>query len=143
MSGSLLPTSQQWFDNNGNPLAGGKIYTYVAGTSTPKASYSDYALTSANPNPVILDSAGRASIWGAGGFKLVVKTSAGTTLYTQDNVFASGAEATVVGDFSVTGGSSSFADGRFTVDTSGYTPTPADPSAWYWSNTPESTTTSL
>lgn len=57
MSGSLLPVSQQWFDNNGNPLAGGKVFTYIAGTSTPKNSYADYALSALNTNPVILDAA--------------------------------------------------------------------------------------
>lgn len=29
----------QFFDNNGNPLAGGLIYTYAAGTTTPAATY--------------------------------------------------------------------------------------------------------
>lgn len=29
----------QFFDNSGNPLSGGKIYTYLAGTITAAATY--------------------------------------------------------------------------------------------------------
>ena len=86
MSGSLFPAPLQYFDDNGNPLAGGFVYTYVAGTSTLKASYSDYALSSLNTNPVELDAAGRADIWGEGAYKVIVKNSSGSTLSTQDNV---------------------------------------------------------
>jgi hypothetical protein len=125
MSGSLIPTPQQWFDNNGNPLAGGKIYTYISGTTTPKTSYTDYALGSANANPVLLDANGRASVWGNGGYKIVVKTSADATLYTQDNVFLVG--SVIDGGLTVTnggivqsGGSNSFV-GTFTVDHSNVT----------------------
>ncbi len=30
---------QQFFDNNGNPLAGGFVYTYIPGTTTPVNTY--------------------------------------------------------------------------------------------------------
>lgn len=77
----------QQFDNNGNPLSGGKVYTYEAGTSTPKATYTDAGGLIANANPVVLDSAGRADIWlGAGSYKFILKTSTDTTLETIDNV---------------------------------------------------------
>ncbi len=52
----------QFFNRNGKPLAGGKLWSYVAGTTTPKATYSTYA-GAANANPVVLDSAGRAEVW--------------------------------------------------------------------------------
>lgn len=78
---------RQELDNNGNPLSGGKIYTYEAGTTTPKATYTDSTGNTANANPVILDSAGRASIWlGDGGYKFVLKTSADVTISTVDNI---------------------------------------------------------
>lgn len=54
---------QRFFDTNGNPLAGGKVYSYQAGTSTPQATYTDSTGTSANTNPVILDASGEADIW--------------------------------------------------------------------------------
>ena len=77
----------QEMDNNGNPLAGGKFYTYEAGTTTPKASYTDSTGTVANANPVILDSAGRANVWlGNGAYKFVLKTSADVTIKTVDNL---------------------------------------------------------
>lgn len=76
----------QAFDSNGYPLASGKLYTYLPGTSTNKATYTTRTLASANANPVILDSRGEASIFGHGLYKLVLKDSADTTIWTMDNV---------------------------------------------------------
>ena len=71
---------QQFFDDNGNPLAGGLIYTYQSGSSTPLATYTDSGGTIANSNPIVLDSAGRApsEIWMFAGYtyKFIIKTSA-------------------------------------------------------------------
>ena len=60
MAGTLfgLGLSQQ-MDINGEPLAGCKLYLYVANTSTPVISYSDFALSSAQPHPLVADSTGR------------------------------------------------------------------------------------
>lgn len=86
MSFELFPVVQ-WFDNNGNPLAGGLISTFLAGTTTPQATFTDVTGGTPNANPVVLDSAGRAQIWfGPASYKLVLKTSAGVTLMTIDNV---------------------------------------------------------
>jgi len=74
------------FDANGDPLSGGKLHTYEAGTSTNKATYSDPALSSANANPVILDSRGEADVYGSGLYKLVLKDSDDVTIWTVDNV---------------------------------------------------------
>jgi len=83
----------QFFDNNGNPLAGGLIYTYAAGTTTPAATYTTYTGGTANANPIVLDSAGRtpAQIWLTSGssYKFVLQTSLGVTIKTDDNIFAS------------------------------------------------------
>jgi hypothetical protein len=90
----------QFFDDNGDPLSGGKIYTYAAGTTTPKATYTAADGLTPNANPVILDAAGRAAIWISGSYKIVVKTSADVTISTTDNItsFASGAVGTTVTD---------------------------------------------
>ena len=53
----------QFIDANGVPLSGGKLWTYLAGTTTPVVTYADYTGTVNNPNPVILDTRGEASVW--------------------------------------------------------------------------------
>ena len=77
----------QAFDDNGDPLAGGKLYTYEAGTTTPKTTYSDYDYQTANSNPLVLDSRGEADpIYGQGWYKWVLKDSNDVEIWTFDNV---------------------------------------------------------
>lgn len=91
MSIDLMPVPrQQFFDANGVPLAGGKLYTYVAGTSTPLATYTDISGTIQNSNPVILDSGGFATIWlGNGAYKIIVKDLNNVQQWVVDNVTSS------------------------------------------------------
>jgi hypothetical protein len=71
---------------SGAPLAGGRVYTYQAGTNTPQPTFSDSTGTVQNANPTILDAAGRANIWfSALAYKIVVQNSGGVTQYTTDN----------------------------------------------------------
>lgn len=81
-------------NNSGEPLASGKVYTYEAGTTTPKAVYTDSAGATPETNPVILDSNGRKQVYAEGTYKFVVKTSADATLYTFDNYNADTVYAT-------------------------------------------------
>jgi hypothetical protein len=88
---SLTPTpKQQIYGSDGNPLVGGKIYTYAAGTTTPLATYTDAGAGTANTNPIILNSLGQANIWLApsSSYKFSVYTSADVLLYTVDNITA-------------------------------------------------------
>lgn len=63
----------EFFDAVGDPLVGGKLYTYEAGTSTPLATYTDSTGATPNTNPVILDAKGQASVWlGAFPYKFVL-----------------------------------------------------------------------
>lgn len=83
--------AQQFFDNNGVILSGGKIYTYVAGTTTPSTVYTSAAGATAHANPIILDSSGRVpggEIWLNSGssYKFVIETSLGILLGTYDNI---------------------------------------------------------
>lgn len=92
-TGTLMPNPKfVGLDNNGNPLSGGKLYTYEAGTSTPLPTYSDSALTIPNTNPVILDSGGRplsgAVYLSQASYKFVLKDADEVTIWTQDNVGA-------------------------------------------------------
>lgn len=85
----LLPTLlPQFLDTNGQPLASGQIYSYIAGTTTPQATYTDASGVTPNANPVILDSNGCAQIWmlSSESYKFVVQDSLGNTIYTRDNV---------------------------------------------------------
>lgn len=88
---ALAGAGQQFLDNNGNVLAGGKLYSYEAGTTTPQATYTTAAGNIAHTNPIVLDSAGRVStgeIWVTAGenYKFVIKTSTDVTLATWDNI---------------------------------------------------------
>lgn len=89
---NVMPTPKQLCDSNGDPLNGGKVYCYAVGGgfSTPKTTYPTYddavAGTNANAHPVVLDSAGRANIWISGDADIRVKTSAGVTVYSEENI---------------------------------------------------------
>lgn len=82
---------EQFFDDSGNPLNGGTIETFIAGTSTHQATYSDVSLTTAYANPVTLNSAGRfpsngSWFWIPGAsYKVLIKKSDGTTIATPDS----------------------------------------------------------
>lgn len=91
----LTPPYLQFFDANGAPLAGGKVYTYTAtGTfDVPKATYTNAAGTVEAANPVILDSSGRpstggGSIWLSGTYDIKVTDSLGNTIETTEDVTA-------------------------------------------------------
>jgi hypothetical protein len=84
---TLLPEGKQSFtDSAGAPLAGGKLYTYDAGTSNPRATYQDAAGTTPNTNPIVLDARGEAIVFGSGTYKVILNTSADVTLWTVDNI---------------------------------------------------------
>lgn len=90
MAGSLLPQPKQLFqDANWNPLIGGKIYTYAAGTLTPKTTYQDTALTIANTNPTVANARGEVLMYGAGAYRVILKDAAGNTIYDVDNIESS------------------------------------------------------
>ncbi|MGB1290519.1 MAG: hypothetical protein ACPG5Z_00205 [Pseudoalteromonas sp.] len=79
---------KQYFDVNGDPLNGGKLYTYEAGTTTPTDTYTDEGGLTANANPIILDSRGEVSsmFLVPGSYKWVLTDSADAVIWTQDNV---------------------------------------------------------
>lgn len=80
----------QIFDDNGNILSGGKIYTYLAGTTTPATTYTSSAGNVANSNPIILDAAGRVpyEIWLTQNiqYKFILKDSNDVLIGTYDNL---------------------------------------------------------
>ena len=108
----LAGAGWQFFDDNGDPLTGGLLYTYAAGTTTPLTSYSDSTGATPNANPIVLDSAGRVSgeVWLTTGssYKLVLKTSAGVTIWTNDNI--AGIPASSITSLRLNGSTSGYVD---------------------------------
>jgi len=102
----------QFFTNSGVILSGGKLYTYAAGTTTPKTSYTSSSGNTAHTNPIILDSAGRVpggEIWILPPpYKFVLYTSADVLIATYDNISGLGAAAFQVDNFTGTGSQTVF-----------------------------------
>ena len=104
VTGSLLPVPSlnPALDNNGVPLGGGKLYTYIAGTTTPQQTFSDVNLTTPNTNPIILDAAGRAIVFlDAKSYKLVLDDVNDVQIWTRDNVSDVGQVQLSVQEFNV------------------------------------------
>lgn len=76
------------YDAAGNPCAGCLLYAYVAGTTTPQDTYTSNTLGTPNAHPVVLDSAGRATVFTdvTKSYKYTLKTAAGVDIWTVDNV---------------------------------------------------------
>ena len=78
----------QFFDANGSPLVGGKVYTYAAGTTTPLQTYTDASGVTPNTNPVILDSRGECNLWfsTATSYKVVLESATDVLQWSVDNI---------------------------------------------------------
>lgn len=99
MAAMLTPSPKvQFFESNGEPLVGGKLYTYAAGTSSPLATYTDSTGNTANANPVILDSRGEANVWlGPSRYKWVLYDADDVLIWSVDGIGTSfAAQSTAV-----------------------------------------------
>jgi len=97
--GNLAPVLRtRFFDSNGDPLAGGKLHAFQAGTSTPQATYTTENLATPNANPVILDANGEADVWldQALSYKFRLDDSTDVTQWTTDDVIGTLASGSVV-----------------------------------------------
>jgi hypothetical protein len=113
MAGTIAPIGRhQFFTDAGVPLAGGLLYSYASGTSTPATTYSDAALSVANANPLVLDAGGRGTIFlAATSYKFVLKSSAGVTIWTVDGVSSTSVAASQAVDNSTCQGRISLTSG--------------------------------
>lgn len=69
------------------PCNGCLLDTFAAGTTTPLATYSESTGTTPNSNPVVLASDGSAVVYMTNAsYKLRLRTAAGATIWTQDQV---------------------------------------------------------
>lgn len=96
MAFSIAPfPKHQFFDDSGNPLSNGTLQTFIAGTSTPVATFSDSSGTP-NANPIVLDAAGRVVglfLMVGSSYKFLLKNSSGATIWSFDNITAVPASA--------------------------------------------------
>ena len=97
----------QFFDNNAVPLAGGLIYTYLAGTSTPASTFTSSTGLIAHTNPIVLNAAGRVptgEIWltTSTNYKFVLYTSASVLIASYDNISGANDFASIYAAFANT-----------------------------------------
>lgn len=126
MSTTLAPVlRQRFFDANGDPLAGGLLYSYVAGTSVPAATYADYSGLTPNTNPIVLDANGEANIWlGSGYYKFILEDANNVVQWTADDISAPGGGGTLTPPWTshnLTDGQAATSLAEETVDFSLYT----------------------
>lgn len=88
MPGVIATIPKFQFSSNGVPMVNGTVDTYLAGTTTPETTWQDQAQTTANTNPIVLDSRGEALVWldPAKSYKFVLKNSGGVIQWTVDNI---------------------------------------------------------
>lgn len=99
----LLPQpKQQFLDANGNPLSAGKVYNYVPNTTTKKTTWQNSGETIQNTNPITLDAAGRAIIYGQGSYRQKVTDSNDVTII-DGLTTATGGSSTFVTDLAPVG----------------------------------------
>ena len=93
MSVNLSPIGNgiNFLGTTGLPLAGGQLYTYQAGSSTPLSTYSDNGGTVPNANPIVLGVDGRpqTEIWLTQGFnyKFILTDSNNNIIQSYDNLY--------------------------------------------------------
>ena len=102
MAGTISLSLSQQFNARGEPLSGGLLYFYAAGTTTPQLAYQDSALSIAHPWPLLCDSAGRLPQFflADGPIKIRMTDSAGVAQIAADGIL-------VIGPSSGEGGGSS------------------------------------
>lgn len=93
MTAAVLTPSpiQKFWNNSGEPLAFGFVYTYSAGTTTPVVTYTDSTAVTSNANPITLNARGECSIWITPNvaYKYVVTDSNNNTIITTDQITSS------------------------------------------------------
>ena len=116
---SIFGAGSQLFTNTGVVLSGGKLYTYLAGTSSPQPTWTDSTAVTPNANPIILDSAGRPpnEVWLQNNvaYKFILTDSTGVTLGTWDNVPGINSSSAVLTEWAIGLAASYVSASSFTV----------------------------
>ena len=92
----LLNQAPQYLLADGTVNAGGSLSFFDTDLTTPRNTWSDPDKTTLNPNPVVLDAAGRAAtdIWLDGAYGVVLKDADGVVIWTRNNVELPGGTST-------------------------------------------------
>lgn len=81
----------QFFDGSGVPLAGGFLYSFLAGTTTPEVTWTSHTGAALNSNPIVLDSEGRVPemVWInlAKSYKFRLEDHNHVEIWTKDYIF--------------------------------------------------------
>lgn len=88
MAGTLTPAWFLYFaDDEGNPLVGGTVETFITGTSTPTPVYQDSGLSTEWPNPFDIPADGCVTIYQAANtIKAVIRDADGVLVRTVDPI---------------------------------------------------------
>lgn len=107
---------QKFFSTAGVPLVGGKLYSYIANTTTPQATYTDQGGGTPNANPVVLDSNGEANVWmdPSLAYKFILQDVNSVVQWTVDNVSNAG-----LAGLPQWNTNSSYSQGNIVADSSG------------------------
>jgi hypothetical protein len=126
MAGTTIPfLPPQFFTAAGAVAAGHKLFAYAAGTTTKLDTFTDVDLTTANTNPIVLSSAGVATIFlSAASYKFVLAPPTDTDpptspIWTRDNVLAVPGFATNVDVAGTASSSMGYGDPAYLSDGSG------------------------
>lgn len=92
MAGTINLALSQQFDMDGEPLGGGLLYFFAAGTTTPQSAFQDTGLTIVHPNPIVLDASGRVPMFylADGSIKIRLTDDSGVTVMAADNLLVIG-----------------------------------------------------
>ena len=101
----LAGAGWQFFTDDGVPLAGGLLYTYAAGTTTPQATYTSSSGLIAHANPIVLNSAGRVAtgeVWLTNGYsyKFLLKDASNVQIASYDNIPGTSSNLPIINDAS-------------------------------------------
>lgn len=99
----ILPLPRSvFFGPDGTLLAGGLVYTYVPGTTTPQTTWQDAAEATPNSNPIVLDAAGSCLLYGNGNYQISVTDALGNAVPGYSGL-SSGTPAPIAGGYSALG----------------------------------------
>lgn len=82
MANLLIPPNMQFVDGDGAPIVG-TLASYIPGTFTDKTTWQNADESTANANPIVLDSRGTCVVYGEGDYRLILFDGDGNQVFDQ------------------------------------------------------------